>query len=175
MCERVTDKYFMDNSKFPNTFNKHRTDFLKVNYSCMIITVVHAQKNIFLCPEGHFVPNVCIQQTICGSVCGFTCRLTNRFEARGSYLSFCLRLSVSVLQDILAYQRRSTHRLAPGLYLGYLKLSSSVDQIKVLVSQRTPNMLCHTRIRDNANVSRYIFIKKTQNVPEFTCQFQNVP
>lgn len=62
---------------------------------------------------------------------------------------------MSVLQDILAYQRRSTHRLAPGLYLGYLKLSSSVDQIKVLVSQRTPNMLCHTRIRDNANVSRY--------------------
>lgn len=56
----------------------------------------------------------------------------------------------------MAYQRRSTHRLAPGLYLGFLKLSSSVDQIKVLVSQRTPNMLCHTRIRDNANVSRYV-------------------
>lgn len=62
----------------------------------------------------------------------------------------------SVLQDILAYQRRSTHRLAPGLYLGFLKLSSSVDQIRVLVSQRTPNMLCHSRIRDNANVSRYV-------------------
>ena len=67
-----------------------------------------------------------------------------------------VNVSVSVLQDILAYQRRSTHRLAPGLYLGFLKLSSSVDQIKVLVSQRTPNMLCHTRIRDNANVSRYV-------------------
>lgn len=65
---------------------------------------------------------------------------------------FCFLLT---LQDILAYQRRSTHRLAPGLYLGYLKLSSSVDQIKVLVSQRAPNMLCHTRIRDNANVSRF--------------------
>uniref|UniRef100_A0A3B4FYV4 Ankyrin repeat and fibronectin type III domain containing 1 n=1 Tax=Pundamilia nyererei TaxID=303518 RepID=A0A3B4FYV4_9CICH len=63
-------------------------------------------------------------------------------------------LIITIQQDILAYQRRSTHRLAPGLYLGYLKLSSSVDQIKVLVSQRTPNMLCHTRVRDNANVSR---------------------
>ncbi|KAM8730197.1 ankyrin repeat and fibronectin type-III domain-containing protein 1 isoform 2-T4 [Acanthopagrus schlegelii] len=67
---------------------------------------------------------------------------------------YALDILIITIQDILAYQRRSTHRLAPGLYLGFLKLSSSVDQIKVLVSQRTPNMLCHTRIRDNANVSR---------------------
>uniref|UniRef100_A0A3B4USR1 Ankyrin repeat and fibronectin type III domain containing 1 n=1 Tax=Seriola dumerili TaxID=41447 RepID=A0A3B4USR1_SERDU len=67
---------------------------------------------------------------------------------------YALDILIITIQDILAYQRRSTHRLAPGLYLGYLKLSSSVDQIKVLVSQRTPNMLCHTRIRDNCNVSR---------------------
>uniref|UniRef100_A0A3Q2UN33 Ankyrin repeat and fibronectin type III domain containing 1 n=1 Tax=Fundulus heteroclitus TaxID=8078 RepID=A0A3Q2UN33_FUNHE len=66
---------------------------------------------------------------------------------------YALDILIITMQDILAYQRRSTHRLAPGLYLGYLKLSSSVDQIRVLVSQRTPNMLCHTRIRDNANVS----------------------
>ncbi|KAK6301485.1 hypothetical protein J4Q44_G00275380 [Coregonus suidteri] len=57
-------------------------------------------------------------------------------------------------KDMSAYQRRSQHRLIPGLYLGYLKLSSSVDQIRVLVPQRIPNMLCHARIRDNANVSR---------------------
>ncbi|XP_070787135.1 ankyrin repeat and fibronectin type-III domain-containing protein 1-like, partial [Enoplosus armatus] len=67
---------------------------------------------------------------------------------------YALDILIITIQDILAYQRRSTHRLASGLYLGFLKLSSSVDQIKVLVSQRTPNMLCHTRIRDNANVSR---------------------
>ncbi|XP_039991816.1 ankyrin repeat and fibronectin type-III domain-containing protein 1 [Xiphias gladius] len=67
---------------------------------------------------------------------------------------YALDILIITIQDILAYQRRSTHRLAPGLYLGYLKLSSSVDQIKVLVSQRTPSMLCHARIRDNANVSR---------------------
>ncbi|XP_058476241.1 ankyrin repeat and fibronectin type-III domain-containing protein 1 isoform X1 [Solea solea] len=67
---------------------------------------------------------------------------------------YALDILIITIQDILAYQRRSNHRLAPGLYLGYLKLSSSVDQIKVLVSQRTPNMLCHTRIRDNSNVSR---------------------
>ncbi|KAM3592441.1 uncharacterized protein V6R79_018908 [Siganus canaliculatus] len=67
---------------------------------------------------------------------------------------YALDVLIITIQDILAYQRRSTHRLAPGLYLGYLKLSSSVDQIRVLVSQRTPNMLCHSRIRENANVSR---------------------
>lgn len=76
-------------------------------------------------------------------------------------------------QDILAYQRRSTHRLAPGLYLGYLKLSSSVDQIKVLVSQRAPNMLCHTRIRDNANVSRYnMTLLPTRLLFLFSCHFK---
>ncbi|KAM8836162.1 ankyrin repeat and fibronectin type-III domain-containing protein 1 isoform 2-T2 [Spinachia spinachia] len=67
---------------------------------------------------------------------------------------YALDILIITIQDILAYQRRSTHLLAPGLYLGYLKLSSSVDQIRVLVSQRTPNMLCHSRIRENANVSR---------------------
>ncbi|XP_041671080.1 ankyrin repeat and fibronectin type-III domain-containing protein 1 [Cheilinus undulatus] len=67
---------------------------------------------------------------------------------------YALDILIITIQDILAYQRRSGIRLSPSLYLGYLKLSSSVDQIRVLVSQRTPNMLCHTRIRDNANVSR---------------------
>uniref|UniRef100_A0A3B5L0J5 Uncharacterized protein n=1 Tax=Xiphophorus couchianus TaxID=32473 RepID=A0A3B5L0J5_9TELE len=75
-------------------------------------------------------------------------------EVDDSYSSSLMQDFLWFTKDILAYQRRSTHRLAPGLYLGYLKLSSSVDQIKVLVSQRAPNMLCHTRIRDNANVSR---------------------
>ncbi|KAK3559518.1 hypothetical protein QTP86_013702 [Hemibagrus guttatus] len=67
---------------------------------------------------------------------------------------YALDILLITIQDILAYQRRSQHRLSPGLYLGYLKLSSSVDQIKVLVPQRTPSMLCHFKIRDNWNISR---------------------
>ncbi|XP_051928332.1 uncharacterized protein ankfn1 isoform X1 [Hippocampus zosterae] len=67
---------------------------------------------------------------------------------------YALDVLIITLQDIVAYQRRSSQRLAPGLYLGYLKLSSSVDQIRVLVSQKNPNMLCHARVRENANVSR---------------------
>nr|XP_015211392.1 PREDICTED: ankyrin repeat and fibronectin type-III domain-containing protein 1 [Lepisosteus oculatus] len=65
-----------------------------------------------------------------------------------------LDILLITIQDILSYQRRSQHRLSPGLYLGYLKLCSSVDQIKVLVPQRLPNVLCHFKIRDNCNVSR---------------------
>ncbi|KAG5203839.1 hypothetical protein JEQ12_003422 [Ovis aries] len=58
------------------------------------------------------------------------------------------------LQDILSYHKRSHQRLSPGLYLGYLKLCSSVDQIKVLVTQKLPNILCHVKIRENYNISK---------------------
>ncbi|KAH0629224.1 hypothetical protein JD844_011143 [Phrynosoma platyrhinos] len=58
------------------------------------------------------------------------------------------------MNDTLSYHQRSQQRLAPGLYFGYLKLCSSVDQIKVLVLQKLPNILCHVKIRDNSNVSK---------------------
>ncbi|XP_063152626.1 ankyrin repeat and fibronectin type-III domain-containing protein 1 [Candoia aspera] len=65
-----------------------------------------------------------------------------------------LDILLITIQDTLSYHRRSQQRLAPGLYLGYLKLCSSVDQIKVLVLQKLPNILCHVKIRDNCNVSK---------------------
>ncbi|XP_069608547.1 ankyrin repeat and fibronectin type-III domain-containing protein 1 [Ranitomeya imitator] len=65
-----------------------------------------------------------------------------------------LDILLITIQEILNFQKRSQQRLSPGLYLGYLKLCSSVDQIKVLVSQRLPNMLCHVKIRDNSNISK---------------------
>ncbi|KAF0025950.1 hypothetical protein F2P81_022831 [Scophthalmus maximus] len=79
---------------------------------------------------------------------------------------YALDILIITIQDMLAFQRRSSHRLAPGLYLGFLKLSSSVDQIRVVVSQRSPNMLCHTRVRENANVSRdeWDWIQKLSDV-----------
>ncbi|RMB95340.1 hypothetical protein DUI87_28327 [Hirundo rustica rustica] len=65
-----------------------------------------------------------------------------------------LDILLITIQDILSYHKRSQQRLPPGLYLGYLKLCSSVDQIKVLVLQKLPNVLCHVKIRDNSNVSK---------------------
>ncbi|XP_061892391.1 ankyrin repeat and fibronectin type-III domain-containing protein 1-like isoform X1 [Entelurus aequoreus] len=58
------------------------------------------------------------------------------------------------LREKLAYHRRSNQRGQPGLYVGILKLWSSVEHIRVLVPQRLPNLLCHTRVRHNAHVSR---------------------
>ncbi|XP_059804129.1 ankyrin repeat and fibronectin type-III domain-containing protein 1 [Hypanus sabinus] len=65
-----------------------------------------------------------------------------------------LDMLLITMQDILSYQKRSEQRLSPGLYLGYLKVSSSVDQIKVLVPSALPNVLCHVKVRQNSNVSR---------------------
>ncbi|XP_033855296.3 ankyrin repeat and fibronectin type-III domain-containing protein 1-like [Acipenser ruthenus] len=59
------------------------------------------------------------------------------------------------LKEKLAYHRRSTQTTPPGLYLGFLKLYSSVEQkIQVLVPQKLPNLLCHCRVRENKHVSR---------------------
>ncbi|XP_030262289.1 ankyrin repeat and fibronectin type-III domain-containing protein 1 [Sparus aurata] len=58
------------------------------------------------------------------------------------------------LKEKLSFHRHSIQWAQPGLYVGILKLCSSVEQIRVLVPQRLPNLLCHTRVRHNAHVSR---------------------
>ncbi|KAF6723021.1 Ankyrin repeat and fibronectin type-III domain-containing protein 1 [Oryzias melastigma] len=58
------------------------------------------------------------------------------------------------LKDKLSFHRHSVQWAPPGLYVGILKLCSSVEQIRVLVPQRLPNLLCHTRVRHNAHVTR---------------------
>ncbi|XP_029954749.1 ankyrin repeat and fibronectin type-III domain-containing protein 1 [Salarias fasciatus] len=65
-----------------------------------------------------------------------------------------LDMLLITLHEKLAYHRRSRKVLSPGLYLGYLKLCTSVEQIRALVPQKLPNVLCHSKIRDNSNVSR---------------------
>ncbi|XP_033500136.2 ankyrin repeat and fibronectin type-III domain-containing protein 1 [Epinephelus lanceolatus] len=58
------------------------------------------------------------------------------------------------LKEKLSLHRHSIQWAQPGLYVGILKLCSSVEQIRVLVPQRLPNLLCHTRVRHNAHVTR---------------------
>ncbi|XP_021385321.1 ankyrin repeat and fibronectin type-III domain-containing protein 1 isoform X2 [Lonchura striata] len=72
------------------------------------------------------------------------------------------------LQDKLAYHQRSSHALSQGLYLGYLKLCSAVDQIRVLVPEQLPNILCHVKIRSNPNISReeWEWLQKMASVEE---------
>ncbi|KAK8721638.1 hypothetical protein OTU49_012675, partial [Cherax quadricarinatus] len=58
------------------------------------------------------------------------------------------------IQDQILYDKVSRVPLRRGLYLGYLKLQSSVDVLQVLVPDKTPNMFPHVKIRDNPHVSR---------------------
>ncbi|KAJ7992622.1 hypothetical protein DPEC_G00280590 [Dallia pectoralis] len=58
------------------------------------------------------------------------------------------------LREKLSYHRRSARWVQPGLYVGILKLCSTVEQIRVFVPQTLPNLLHHARVRHNSHVSR---------------------
>ncbi|XP_028843423.1 ankyrin repeat and fibronectin type-III domain-containing protein 1 isoform X2 [Denticeps clupeoides] len=58
------------------------------------------------------------------------------------------------LKEKMSYHRHSGQQAHPGLHVGILKLSSSVEQLTVLVPQRLPNLLYHARVRTNPHVSR---------------------
>uniref|UniRef100_A0A061QLM3 Putative fibronectin/RAS containing n=1 Tax=Cupiennius salei TaxID=6928 RepID=A0A061QLM3_CUPSA len=62
-------------------------------------------------------------------------------------------LLLDSLQEMILYSQVSSKPLARGLYVGYMKLKSSVDAIRVVVPRLTPNVLPHTKIRDNPHVS----------------------
>lgn len=57
------------------------------------------------------------------------------------------------IPEQISYHQASTIKLSRGLYLGYLKMQSSVDLIQVVVPAKTPNILPHCKIRDNPHVS----------------------
>ncbi|XP_071796997.1 uncharacterized protein [Asterias amurensis] len=58
------------------------------------------------------------------------------------------------LPEKILYHQVSGIRLTKGLYLGYLKLRSSVDTIRVQVPEKLPSVLPHVKLRDNPNVSQ---------------------
>lgn len=68
------------------------------------------------------------------------------------------------IQEQINYHQASTVRLSKGLYLGYLKMQSSVDQIQIVVPAKTPNILPHYKIRDNCHISaeEWKFLKRNK-------------
>lgn len=60
---------------------------------------------------------------------------------------------ISSLTDQLQYHQMAHQRLSPGLYLGYLKMQCSMDQIQVVVPAKTPNVLPHYKVRENSHIS----------------------
>lgn len=73
-------------------------------------------------------------------------------------------LLLGSIQEQINYHQNSTVRLAKGLYLGYLKMQSSVDQIQIVVPSKTPNILPHCKIRDNCHISaeEWKFLKRNK-------------
>ncbi|KAL4708693.1 hypothetical protein ACJJTC_017372 [Scirpophaga incertulas] len=62
-------------------------------------------------------------------------------------------LLLASVRDQLHYHQVSRVQLSRGLYLGYLKLQSSVEVVRVVAPTRAPNVPPHTRVRDNPHVS----------------------
>lgn len=63
-------------------------------------------------------------------------------------------LLLNTAAEMILYNERSTAPVQRGLYLGYLKMVSSVELINVLTPHNAPNVFPHVRIRDCPNVSK---------------------
>ncbi|CAL8142540.1 unnamed protein product [Orchesella dallaii] len=75
-------------------------------------------------------------------------KLTNR-----KVLDPACDMLMSTIKEQILYHQVSNIPLGKGLYLGYLKLASSVDLLKIIVPTKSPNMLPHVKVRDNPHVS----------------------
>ncbi|XP_052740268.1 uncharacterized protein LOC112046488 isoform X3 [Bicyclus anynana] len=62
-------------------------------------------------------------------------------------------LLMASVHEQIAYHQVSRYQLPRGLYMGYLKLQSSVEVVRIVAPARTPNVPPHTRVRDNPHVS----------------------
>lgn len=74
------------------------------------------------------------------------------------------------IQDQMTYHQLSSIRLSKGLYLGYLKMQSSVDLIQVVVPAKAPNFLPHFKIRENPHVSaeEWAYLKRIKYMSVYT-------
>lgn len=101
-------------------------------------------RNNFLLDHNEYSRCFKIVQAVFWEMDDFVCsdRLPN-------VLIVCLLL----LQEQITYHQVSSIRLPRGLYLGYLKMRSSVDLLQVLVPSKTPNVPPHCKIRDNPHVT----------------------
>lgn len=58
------------------------------------------------------------------------------------------------LRCFLDFNANKNTVLARGLYVGFLKLQSNIDAIKVMVNFSVPNVLPSHKIRENPNISK---------------------
>lgn len=55
---------------------------------------------------------------------------------------------------MIQYYRACNNQLSRGLYIGYVKLKSTVDLMSLMVDKNHPNILPYAKIRDNPHISR---------------------
>lgn len=56
------------------------------------------------------------------------------------------------IQHQIEFEQTLSVKLSKGLYVGYLKMHCSMEQMHVVVPMKTPNILPHYKIRDNPHV-----------------------
>ena len=56
--------------------------------------------------------------------------------------------------ETMQLHRSGKKTLPKGLHLGYLKLQGSMDQIRIIVPEKLPNVPPHVKVRSNSNISR---------------------
>ncbi|XP_049533521.1 uncharacterized protein LOC125950010 isoform X1 [Anopheles darlingi] len=76
------------------------------------------------------------------------------------------------IQEQINYHQVSNIRLPRGLYVGYLKMQSSVDVIQVVVPVKAPNVLPHCKIRDNPHISAEEWELIKQHKPSSILEFR---
>nr|XP_042907399.1 uncharacterized protein LOC107442546 [Parasteatoda tepidariorum] len=88
---------------------------------------------------------------------------------------------LSTTQAMMTYNHVSKIPLSRGLYVAYVKISSSVDLIRILVPKKAPNILPYYKVRDNPHVSseEWIWLKSkaTNGIRDLTLRqlkFQKV-
>lgn len=75
------------------------------------------------------------------------------------------------IQDQMTYHQLSSIKLSRGLYMGFIKMQSSVDLIQIVVPAKAPNVLPHCKVRDNPHVSaeEWNYLKRITRV----CALEN--
>ena len=61
---------------------------------------------------------------------------------------------MSNCMETMQLHRSGKKTLPKGLHLGYLKLQGSMDQIRIVVPEKLPNVPPHVKVRSNSNISR---------------------
>ncbi|XP_028413172.1 ankyrin repeat and fibronectin type-III domain-containing protein 1-like isoform X3 [Dendronephthya gigantea] len=84
---------------------------------------------------------------------------------------------VSQIQDVISYHQQTKKPLDKGLYIGLMKLRTSVDAIHITVPRYSPNILPHVKVRDNPHVSReeWEWLTGLTTMPEEELATENLP